>query len=300
VAGIKKRGVGENMKVSVSSYSFSQLRGKGAASPLELIGLAKGIGFEAIEYTDIAPSDGRTARENAALLREESEKQGLPIICYTVGADFLNAASVEQEAQRLFEQVEIAKILGAPTMRHDATRGFGGSAAKYSHFAQALPVLAQGCRLVTEYAAPLGIGTMVENHGYFCQDSARVAALVGEVGHPNFGTLVDLGNFLCADEAPNQAVGNVAAFAKHVHAKDFHVKSGAGDAPGEGWFRSRGGNWLRGAIIGHGEVPVRQCLGVLAAAGYEGYVSIEFEGMEDCQAALRIGCENLRRYIDNI
>ncbi len=288
------------MRVSVSSYSFSQLLNRGDASLLDLFRIAKDIGFEAIEFTDITQAAFRPAREIAEMLREESEKQGLPIVCYTVGADFLKADSVEQEAERLFAQVDIAKVLGAPAMRHDATGGYPDPGAKYSGFAQALPILAKGCRLVTEYAAAQGVATTVENHGFFCQDSARVAALVGEVGHPNFGTLVDLGNFLCADEAPNLAVGNVAAFAKHVHAKDFHVKSGAADAPGEGWFRSRGGNWLRGAIIGHGEVPVRQCLGILARAGYDGCVSIEFEGMEDCLTGLRIGCDNLKRYIAQV
>ena len=82
--------------------------------------------------------------------------------------------------------------------------------------------------------------------------------------------------------------------ALHVHAKDFHVKPGSGDDPGRGWFKSRGGNYLRGSIIGHGNVPVRQCIGNLKRAGYDGYVSIEFEGMEDCEQALEIGLENLQ------
>jgi sugar phosphate isomerase/epimerase len=151
--------------------------------------------------------------------------------------------------------------------------------------------------MVTEYAAEKSVITMVENHGFFCQDSERVAALVGAVSHPNFGALVDIGNFTCADEDPAIACGNVAALALHAHAKDFHIKPGGGDNPGKGWFQSRGGNYLRGSIIGHGNVPVRQCLGNLKRAGYDSYVSIEFEGMEDCVEALRIGRENLERLI---
>jgi len=277
------------MQISVSSYSFH----KTDTSPLERLRLAKELGFAAIEFTDVD-------METALRLREESEKLHFPIICYTVGADFLQAQSVEAEAERLFAQVDIAQALGVHLMRHDATRGFPPFRAAHSGFQEALPLLAQGCRLVTEYAAEKSIVTMVENHGYFCQDSARVAALVGAVGHPNFGALVDIGNFLCADEDPALATGNLAAMALHVHAKDFHVKPGGGDDPGKGWFRSRGGNYLRGAIIGHGNVPVRQCLGNLQRAGYEGYVSIEFEGMEDCETALRIGRENLEKLtIDN-
>ncbi|MDR1464637.1 MAG: sugar phosphate isomerase/epimerase [Oscillospiraceae bacterium] len=283
------------MKCSVSSYSFQQLLSAGKASPAELIRLAKDLGFDGIEYVDLDAAPGRTALDLAGILREESDRVGLPIINYCVGADFLRAESAEAEAERLCAQVDIAAALGARGLRHDVTGGFPAPENRFRTFAQALPVLTEGCRRVTAYAAAKGIATMVENHGYFCQDSDRVAALVGAVGHPNFGTLVDIGNFLCADEAPARAVGRVAALAKHVHAKDFHVKSGAEDDPGEGWFRSRAGNFLRGAIVGHGCVPVRQCLGILARAGYDGYVSIEFEGMEDCETALRIGLQNLRR-----
>jgi len=274
------------MQISVSSYSFSKMN----STPLERLRLAKELGFAGIEFTDVD-------METAARLREESERLGFPIVCYTVGADFLRADSIEAEAERLYGQVDIAHILGVYKMRHDATRGFKALRGAHSSFNEALPLLARGCRMVTEYAAEKSVITMVENHGYFCQDSERVAALVGAVSHPNFGALVDIGNFMCADEDPAVATGNVAALALHVHAKDFHAKPGSGDDPGQGWFRSRSGNYLRGAIIGHGNVPVRQCIGNLRRAGYDGYVSIEFEGMEDCVDALKIGRENLERFI---
>ena len=275
------------MQVSVSSYSFSKMKN----SPLECLRLAKEWGFAAIEFTEVD-------MDTAGQLREESDRLNFPILGYTIGADFLQAESVETEAERLYDQVEIAQVLGVQKMRHDASRGFKAPHNAHTSFAEALPLLAKGCRLVTEYAAERGIITSVENHGFFCQDSARVAALVGAVNHPNFGVLVDIGNFLCADEDPAKATGNLAAMAKHVHAKDFHVKPGTEDNPGHGWFQSRGGNFLRGSIIGHGNVPVRQCLGNLKRAGYDGYVSIEFEGMEDCETALRLGLANLERFIE--
>lgn len=98
---------------------------------------------------------------------------------------------------------------------------------------------------------------MVENHGFFFQDVDRVESLVTRVGHPNFGLLFDMGNFLCGDVEPSAALGRLAPFVRYVHAKDFIVKEGAGARPGRGFFRSRGGRYLRGTIIGHGEVPVR-------------------------------------------
>jgi sugar phosphate isomerase/epimerase len=105
-----------------------------------------------------------------------------------------------------------------------------------------------------------------------------------------------MGNFLCADEDPLLAVSRVAPYTVHVHAKDFHVKSGNEPSPGKGFFPSRAGHHLRGAIVGHGVVPVQQCLHVLKKAGYDGYVSIEFEGIEDSIMGITYGLENLKNY----
>ena len=277
------------MKISVSSYGFTK-QGK---SFFEALTLAKSLGFDGIEFVDLPDID--TAKQ----LKKESERIGIAINCYCAGADFLQK-DVQEEIVRLRGQVEIAKVLGCKMMRHDASEGYATEDAKTKCFEQALPVLAAGCRAVTEYAAEQGIATMVENHGFFCQDSGRIARLVGAVGHTNFGALVDIGNFACADEDPAVAVGNLAPMARHVHAKDFHAKPGTDDDPGEGWFRSRGGNFLRGSILGHGNIPVRQCLETLKCAGYGGWVTLEFEGIEDCVPALRMGKANLEAMLAKI
>ena len=285
------------MKTCVSSYSFSQYMRRSGANQLDLIVLAKEMGFDAIEMTDLDAPDGMTKQEFASLLREESERLSLPIVNYTIGADLLNAPDPDAEVERLYSQVDVAETLGAFGMRHDATGGFRNNFRRYKTFDSALPTIADGCRRVTEYAAERGIATMVENHGQFCQESTRVEKLVGAVDHSNFGLLVDVGNFLCADEPSVLAVARVADFARHVHVKDFHVKSGSEVNPGRGFFGTRGGNYLRGASLGHGDVPVYQCLRILHEHGYDGCVSIEFEGMEDNLPALEIGLENLKNYI---
>jgi sugar phosphate isomerase/epimerase len=281
------------MKIGVSSYSFSALVSAGTLQFIDIPARAKEVGFEFVEFATLTLPEGKTAAAFAADLAKECRRVGIVVGPYTIAADFINGTRVapEKEVERLRGELEVAKILGSPCMRHDATWRYDGT------FDRALPVLADGCRKVTEMAAALGIVTMVENHGHFAQDSDRMEKLVAAVNHPNFGLLIDMWNFLCADEDPARAVGRVAPFAKHVHAKDFHLKSGNAPDPGRGWSRTRAGNWLRGAIIGHGEVPVAQCLGVLARAGYKGNVSIEFEGVEDPGLALSIGLENLRRFV---
>jgi len=287
------------MKIGVSSYSFSRLVRSGAMAQMDIVAKAKEIGFDVIEFSTIAVPKGETLPEYAKKLRAECERVGLPVVNYTIGADFLNGSGGDwkREVERLKDEVRVAQILGAPSMRHDASRGYVPEDPCPRGFDDALPTLVKGCRAVTEFAADLGIRTMVENHGFFCQDSERVEKLINGVAHENFGWLVDMGNFLCADESPATAVGRAMPYALHVHAKDFHVKSGAGTAPGEGWFQSRGGNWLRGAIIGHGDVPVMQCLRIMKNADYDGVLSIEFEGLEDPIRGMTIGLTNLRRYV---
>lgn len=284
------------MKVSVSSYSFSGVIARGEMTQFDCPAKAKEMGFDAVEFVELMPRKEETPEEYAKSLRKECERVGIPVSSFTFSADFLTGSGgdLEQEIQRVKEAIDLAQLLGAPLVRHDATRGGARS------FDLELDRIARGCREVTEYAASKGIRTTVENHGMFCQDSDRVERLFNAVNHPNFGLLVDMGNFLCADEDPAIAVSRVAPYAFYAHAKDFHKKSAQEPDPGEGFFRTRGGNYLRGAIIGHGVVPVKQCLSILRLAGYDGTVAIEFEGMEYPLDGIRIGLANLRRYIKEV
>ena len=291
------------MKLSVSSYSFSRLVNEGKMSLMDCVYKTKELGFDAIEFAGIesACKKGESLEECALKLREECEKIGLGIANYTIAADLINGydgGKPEDEVARLKKEVDIAAILAAPGMRHDATWGFGrGTERKWQGFDDLLPKLADGCREVAEYAASKGIRTMIENHGLFVQDSDRVEKLINKVAHENFGLLCDIGNFMCVDEEPIIAVSRTAPYAFHVHVKDFHVKSGSELSPGKGFFNTRGGNHLRGAVLGHGVVPVLQCLKIVKNAGYDGYISLEFEGIEDPLLGISIGVENMRAFV---
>ena len=283
------------MKFAVSSYSFQQYLADGRLTQLDCVEQAAELGFDAIEFTDLEPPAGVSEAEYAVQIRERCGRFGLAVSNYTVRADFLQQ-DPEAEARRLKGKVDTAQLLGSSSLRHDAAWGFGDGRNSRG-LDNVLERLAGGCRAVTKYAASKGIRTMVENHGFFLQDPDRVERLINAVGHPNFGWLCDMGNFLCADEEPARACGKAAPYVCYAHAKDFLVKSGEGANPGEGFFRSRAGNYLRGTIIGHGAVPVKQCLGILKREGYDGYLGVEFEGMEDSLLGIRIGLANLKRYL---
>lgn len=288
-----------DVQIGVSSYSYSQ----SSLNIFEIIKQTKEMGFDVIEFAGFPNlTGGETALSFAPRVREFCDEVGIKVTNYTIWADFLNGSNgdVNAEIERVKDEVRVAKILGAPGMRHDSSWGWPKTKQGARGFDNALPILIQGCRAITEFGAELGIKTMVENHGYFCQDSERVEKLVHGVDHPNFGVLLDMGNFMVVDEDPAQAVGRLIPYAFHVHAKDFHAKSGNEPSPGQGWFLSRGGNYLRGATLGHGDVPIVQILRIMKNANYAGVLSIEFEGMEDPLQAIPIGLENLKRYIASV
>ena len=286
------------MKISVSSYSFHQYIKAGKLTQLECVAKAKEMGFDAIEFTDITGDSLDEQKAMAKKIKDEADRVGIDINAYTIGANLYHESDEdsEKEIERLKGQLDVAKILGAKVMRHDVcyTLGKRGNARSFDLM---LPTIAKNARRVTEYAETLGIRTCTENHGFIAQDSDRVEKLFNTVDHDNYGLLVDIGNFLCVDEDPIHAVSRVAPYAVHAHVKDF-IRF---DEAVEGrTIMTRGANYIAGAVIGEGVVPVRQCLKILKRANYDGYVSVEYEGREDCIAGIERGLANLKRFISEI
>ena len=276
------------MKFGVSSYSFSKYMNQTGADYYTVCDLAKKMGYDAIEFIDLSldVQQADSLIDLAKDIRRHCAEIGLPIAAYTVGADFMRP----NEADAVKEKVDVAAALGAKVLRHDAS----WSLPEGMDWRQLIDRIAPDIRRVTEYAEDKGIRTCTENHGYVLQDAERVETLIRTVNHPNYGWLVDMGNFLCADDQPVHAVPIAAPYAFHVHVKDFLYKPAWAENPGQGWFPSRNGSFLRGTVAGHGVVPIRQCLSPLKKAGYAGVVSYEFEGMEENLPALEAAIAFLR------
>lgn len=288
------------MKISVSSYSYSKYLTQGHTI-LDVVDKAHEMGFSAMEFIDIPGDDFPARKEKAKEVKERLDSYGMEVTAYTIGADmYKKGEDFQNQFDILKNQLDIASILNAPLMRHDATYQkpvFGNGLMSFDNM---LPVMAENTRKVTEYAKTLGIKTCVENHGYVVQDAERLERYFNAVNHENFGLLVDMGNFLCADSDPILSVSRLAPYAIHVHAKDMIFYSGEGHNPGGGCFSTRGGNWLRGTVIGQGSVPVKQCLRALRFAGYRGNLGIEFEGCEDPIESIDRGHTNLKKYLEQL
>src|SRR4051794_167793 len=285
------------MKLSVSTYSLWRWCKENDKTLDQAVDAIAALGVKGVEFAGLDDKAKANPIRRAAALRKRAEKNGLKVASYCIGAELLRPIHEQRsEVERLKREVDVAAELGVPSMRHDVTRGFGDNTKGIriaKTFDAALKVLIPAIRDVSDYAATKGVKTSLENHGFFMQDSRRVEKLIKSVDHDNFALTIDMGNFLCVNEDPVAAVKRLAKYAVMAHVKDFHVRPKE-TVPPSGWFKTPTEIALRGAIVGHGAIDVPAQIQHLRRSGYNGFLSLEFEGMEEPLGAVRLGLEYLR------
>ncbi|MFC7679644.1 sugar phosphate isomerase/epimerase family protein [Paenibacillus sp. GCM10028914] len=290
------------MRVGVSTYSLLNAIKSGEMTVLDVIDWIKENGGE---HMEIVPY-GFTLEDQPELadaVREHAAKVGIALSNYSMPANFVQDGeeAFEAEMNRVKRHVDTVHRLGMKHMRHDVT-AFTLPAEKHGidYLESNLAQIVEGCRIIADYAAQYGITTTIENHGVSVQASDRVQRVLQAVNRPNFKTTLDIGNFLCVDEQPLVGVARNLPYASLVHVKDFYIRPYDQNPGGGDWFRTSHGNYLRGSIFGQGDIDVRRVLRLIKESGYDGDITLEFEGMEECREATHIGLENLRRIWDEI
>jgi len=298
------------MKIGLSTYSLVNLIRSGEMSIFDAIEWIAQNGFEHVEIVPFGfPLENNLEMANA--IREHAQKSGVLISNYSILADFLKDSpeAYEQEIERVLKEVDIANRLGAKLMRHDIS-AFRRPFEKNSiiQFEKDMPRMIEVCRRIADYAAQYGITTTVENHGFYVNGSDRIQRLIHEVNRPNFKSTLDIGNFWCMDEVPLVGVKKLIPYAAIVHLKDFYFRTPKSFA-GKGtmflcnsgnWFKTITGNLLRGAIVGEGDIDMWEILKIVKDFGYTEFITIEFEGLEDCRIGSLHGLKNTRFILDNL
>ncbi len=290
------------MKIGLSTYSLLGAINKGEMTVLDVV---QWIADNGGEHMEIVPY-GFTLVDNLELadaVRDKAKEVGIELSNYSMPANFVQETQEEfdKEVARIKEHVDLLHRMGIKHMRHDVT-AFTLPPEKITieWFEKNLHLMVEGSRQIADYAAQYGITTTIENHGQCVQHSDRVQRVVLEVDRPNFKTTVDVGNFLCVDEDPIVGVKKNLPFASLVHFKDFYIRPFDENPGGGKWFTSANGNYLRGSIVGQGDIDIRKIVKLIKDSGYDGNITLEFEGMEECREASKIGMENLRRFWEEV
>ncbi|NOU92280.1 TIM barrel protein [Paenibacillus sp. LMG 31456] len=285
------------MKLGISSYCLAPSLRAQETDILQAMEWMKEQGADHVEITPIGIDlDGQP--ELADRIAAQGRQLGLEVANFAVAGDVLKPTleEYEQEIARLKKQVETAARLGSSRMRHDVVP-WAKKQERPGQFEEDFSRIVEACGTIADYAARFGITTTIENHGFYVTPSDRALRIVHAVNRSNFKLLLDIGNFLCVDEDPYAAVKQAIASAAIVHFKDFFIRK-SDNFPGEGWLETWNGNYIRGSILGQGDMDVRRIIRVIKEAGYDGPISIEFEGMEEDKIGTSIGFKNARRLWD--
>jgi L-ribulose-5-phosphate 3-epimerase len=215
------------------------------------------FGIDAIEFVNTFYYDKGEDNAYLAELKNRCDAEGVKSVLIMVDAEGnLGAADAEERKTVVTNHhkwVEAAKFLGCHSIRVNA-RSEGS-------WDEQMKLASDGLRSLCEFADPIGINVIVENHGGISSNGEWLSGVMKMVDHPRCGTLPDFGNFrISGDEEYDRYKGveELLPWAKGVSAKshDFDEE----------------GNEIHTDYL--------RMLQIVKDAGYTGYVGIEYEGSE--------------------
>lgn len=271
------------MKIAVSMWSLHREFYGGRLDVLDFIKWVAGTKADGVELLDVFWKDPDT--ESPKVLAALAENN-LAVGAYAVGNNFVVPCAEERARQLgiITRGIDMAKYL-----KTKVVRVFAGDLAGGIEFDEARGWIVEGLREAAAYAEKKGITLALENHGLLAGKGAQVQGIIADVGSPALKATIDTGNFLLVDEEPTDAVEILAPLAGHVHFKDFRLAKD-GENPS---YPALSGKRFAGTIIGEGQVDTRQVLATLKASGYSGWLSVEFEGLEEEKYGAARSIDNL-------
>jgi sugar phosphate isomerase/epimerase len=228
-------------------------------------------------------------------VQEALKRNGLKLACFGASNNLSQreASKRREQVQDILTSVDMAELFGAKVVRI-----FSGDRAEGLTFDEAKVWIIAGLKEAAAYAQSKGIALCLENHGVFAGKASQVTEIIREVGSAALRSTFDTGNFLLVDENPSSAVEQLLPLISHVHLKDFKAVA-PGEQPGK-TYTSLGGQVYAGQAPGEGDVDLPFILSRLHGSGYDGWLSVEYEGNEDQQLASVRSIDNLHSLLQGV
>lgn len=260
------------LEISLAEWSLHRTLEAGKLDHLDFPAKAKkDFGISVVEYVNGffggKKMDFKEAGKNRPYLKELlTRSTDAGVVNHLIMVDNEGPLALAGEKERLAavdnhkKWVEAATYLGCKTVRVNL-HGEGKADDKQKASVDSLSRLG-------EFAKPMNINIVVENHGGESSDAAWVAEVMRKVGMPNVGTLPDFGNFCLTypwgeTQSPCEkmydrykGIQELLPFARGVSAKSYDF-----DAKGEQPL-----------------MDYKKLLDIIKASGFKGYIGIEFEG----------------------
>lgn len=264
------------MKISVSMYSLNRTIKQKNWSIADFIHYAKEVPVQGIELLDIYWENRQHEIAEVTRLIEEN---GLVVSAYDITNNFVKETPEERmdEVRKVINGIYVAKQLGT-----NIVRVFCGDAHEQISTEQSLEYIVEGFTQCAETAEKEQVYLAIENHGLLSGRSEQIQDIIQKINSPYVKATFDTGNFLLVHEEPEKAFKRLKEDIVHVHFKDFRQKQPDEQVNG---FRSTKGETLIGVIPGDGQVDLKTLIQELQNINYPGWLSIEYEGLDDPELA---------------
>jgi L-ribulose-5-phosphate 3-epimerase len=261
-------------KISLAEWSLHRTLFDKKLDNLDFPATAKKeFGIDAVEYVNQFFKDKAKDEKYLAELKKRCDDLGIKsllIMCDDEGAlgdkdDAKRTKAVENH----YKWVEAAKYLGCHSIRVNAH--------SEGSFEEQQKLAADGLRRLSEFAAQHGLNVIVENHGGNSSNGKWLLGVMKLVDRKNCGTLPDFGNF--GDYDRYQGVEETMPYAKGVSAKSQEFDDAGNET----------------------ETDYQKMMKIVLAAGYKGYVGIEYGGKKlDEYAGIRATKKLLEKVRDQL
>lgn len=162
------------------------------------------------------------------------------------------------DPKRLAERIRLTARFGGKAVRTFCGDESATAEQIAGYLKWAPPALREASRAADEFQVDIAI----ENHGDLT--SAQLKELLDAVGHPRVGACLDTANSLFRREDPIQCANTLAPYARSMHLKDWTMSHGPDGKP----------EWKE-AVLGKGQVPIREVLAIALKARPDLYIAVE-------------------------
>lgn len=270
-----KRSATEKFKIGLAQWSLNKgFLKRAGAQPLDNLDFAKiarSVGIDGIEYVNQMFKDKATDQAYLGEMKKRAAGEGVRSLLIMVdGEGALGAPKDDARAKTVENHVkwlDAAQFLGCHSIRVNAA-----SDAKLSWDEQA-KLVADGLHRLCVEGDKRGLWVVVENHGGLSSNGQWLTQVMKLADHKRVGILPDFGNFYTDRRKgelynPYKGLREFMPWVKEsVSAKSWDWDTGAGKF----YTESR----VEGQEM---TLDYERLLKIVAAAGYSGYVSIEYEG----------------------
>ncbi len=271
--------------IALSTYSLWRFRNDELRDMDRCIDLADEFGFDGIEFLLYQIGQNELiSRSRMMAYKRRAQRLGLPIMGLSTHQGFVTPDAEKRRfnIDRTISQIEIAADLGIPVVRVNtgtwgtskdfddlmANRGIESPIEGYTD-EHAFPWVIEAFERCLPTAERLGVVLGLENHWGLGLTPEGILRIVNAVDSPWLQVTTDTGNFL---EDPYARLEKLAPHTVLVQAKTYFG----------------GGQWYTL------DLDYPRIGGILNDHGYRGWISLEFEGMEDWRTAIPKSLELLR------